>query len=174
MPKLADGADPFAVAEVRTVGGPIRDGIARCVCLGDSVESVDDGKTGTGVAGGVGCGVGLTTMTRGNKVPEGGLGGGRRMVGIGATTIQASALAFETEYASKEVGIGLISSKGCLANDEETTSLSGIISAMIFPTDEPGFVRMCIGCTLENDDTECLSVADDASVRPLGKDNKAS
>ena len=53
---------------------------------------------GTGVAGGVGCGVGLTTTTRGKRATDGGCveGGGRSILGIGATTIAPGSAATMT------------------------------------------------------------------------------
>ena len=97
------------------------------------------GPAKTGVAGGVGCGVGLTTTTRGNiPTAVGGVdGAGRSMLGIGATGIAPGSAATMT-------GSGLTSTDGCLA--EARSSLSGIISHMILPTEGGfGFERLLKG-----------------------------
>ena len=95
------------------------------------------GPAGTGVAGGVGCGVGLTTTTRGKRPPDGGgvEGGGRRMLGTGATTIPLGSAA--TMMGSS---LGRGGRVGGLT--VARSSLSGIISRMILPTDEFGFGRV--------------------------------
>ena len=76
-------------------------------------------------------------MTRGKRPPEGGgvEGGGRRMLGTGPTTIPLGSAA--TMMGSS---LGRGGRVGGLT--VARSSLSGIISRMILPTDEFGFGRV--------------------------------